>query len=123
MGGENKDLNKPERFKTETQEWIEIRGDVASVGLSLQAKEAIGEIVGVQLPETGRKYVKGDEICVLESAKSAFDLYAPLSGQVVQVNTSLGINTDLINKDPEKDGWLYKLKIQEKGELDKLKKC
>ncbi len=111
------------KFETNTQLWLVVEGDVVVVGLKSIAKDAIGEIVYVQLPEIGKRYAENEEICILESAKSAFDLYAPIAGKVVEINKKLGLKIDLMNKDPEGQGWLYKMQIKDVNDLKKLKKC
>ena len=114
---------KIRHLKTKTHEWIKVEDKTATVGLSAYAKAAIGEIVHIELPKTGKKYQKGQEICLLESAKSAFDLYAPLSGKITEVNKRLFKEIDLINKEPEAQGWLYKMLLTDLNELKELEKC
>lgn len=115
--------NKTFNLKTKTHEWIKVEDKIATVGLSSYAKEAIGEIVHIELPEIEKKYKKGEEICVLESAKSAFDLYAPFGGRITEVNKNLLKEIDLINKEPETKGWLYKIELVDLKDLKELEKC
>lgn len=100
-----------QHFKTDAHEWIKVEGKIATVGISAYAKEAMGEIVHIEMPEINRIYKKNDTICVLESQKSAFDLYAPLEGKIIEINEKLLTEVDLINQDPENRGWLYKMEL------------
>ena len=103
-----------------THEWVIIEDDVATVGLSRFGKEELGEIVSVQLPEVGKKLNAGEEMAILESTKAACDLYAPLSGVVMQVNSSLNTSCTPLNEEPESRGWLCKLKITRPEEVTEL---
>ena len=114
---------KTYHLKTKTHEWVKVEAGIAMVGLSADAKTAIGEIVHVELPQVGKKYKKEEEICVLESAKSAFDLYAPFSGRITEVNKRLFKEIALINKEPEAEGWLYKMELIDLKDLKELEKC
>ncbi len=115
--------NKTYHLKTKTQEWIKVEAGIATVGLSAEAKAAIGEIVHIELPEIGKKYKKDEEISVLESSKSAFDLYAPFSGKITEVNKRLFKEMELINKEPETEGWLYKMELADLEDLKELERC
>jgi glycine cleavage system H protein len=106
-------------FTTE-HEWIRVEGDVATVGISNHAQEALGDIVFAEVPETGRTVAKGDDAAVVESVKAASDVYAPVSGEVIEGNAALADDPSLINRDPEGEGWFFKLKLSDKSELDKL---
>jgi len=97
---------------TETHEWIDQKGDIATVGLSEKALNELGEIVYLDLPELGQEVSKGDPICVLESSKAAADLYTPLTGVVEEINELLKTDPEKINELPETDKWLYKLKVK-----------
>ena len=116
-----KTKTKTKNLKTKTHEWIKVENGIATVGLDVEVKEAIGEIVHIELPKVGKKYKKGEEICVLESSKSAFDLYAPLTGKITEVNKRLFKEIELINKEPERQGWLYKMELADLKELKDLK--
>lgn len=96
---------------TEEHEWLEIEGEVATVGISFHAQEALGDITFVELPEVGKSLDKGDSFSVVESVKAASDVYAPLAGEVVEVNQALEANPQLLNEAPEGEGWLVKLKL------------
>jgi glycine cleavage system H protein len=93
-----------------THEWVRIEGAEAVVGISEYAQDALGDITFVELPKTGAKVVRGKECGVIESVKAASDLYAPVSGEVAEVNARIETEPELINKDPLGEGWLYKLK-------------
>lgn len=93
-------------------EWSEVQGDVATIGITTAAAKEIGEIVFVELPKVGSKVTAGQEVVVLESTKAAVDIYCPLSGEIVAVNESLRTNVQELNEAPEGDGWLFRLKIR-----------
>jgi glycine cleavage system H protein len=105
---------------TKDHEWIELDGDVATVGISQYAQEQLGDVVYVELPEVGRKVEKGGEAAVVESVKAASEVYAPVSGEVVGVNDTLGNAPATVNEDAEGNGWFLKLKVNNPGELDEL---
>jgi glycine cleavage system H protein len=105
---------------TQSHEWIRIDGPIGTVGITEYAKDELGEIVHVELPQVGRTVKAGDEVCVLESTKSATDVYTPVSGKIVAVNTVLKSSTHAINESAEKEGWLYQIELKEPKELDKL---
>jgi glycine cleavage system H protein len=105
---------------SEDHEWIVIDGDVGTVGISDYAQEQLGDIVYIELPETGHVVVKGDETAVVESVKAASEIYAPVTGEIVAANKALADNPALVNIDPLGEGWLFKLKLRDVGELDEL---
>lgn len=105
---------------TETHEWVKLVGDVATVGITDHAQKELGEIVYIELPLKGSFVKKGEEGIVLESTKAAIDLYYPLSGTIVDVNTSLQENPEKINRSPERDGWFFKIKVDNKKEFESL---
>lgn len=96
---------------TETQEWFEIEGSIATVGISQMLQKEIGEVVYIQIPEVGTFLEKDQESVILESTKAALDTYAPLSGRIVAINEKVLQDSSLVNKDPENEGWLYKIDI------------
>ena len=98
-------------MRTDSHEWVRKEGGVAIVGITKRASQELGEIVYVDLPKVGQRVQKGEEVVVLESTKAAVDSYAPLDGVVVEVNEVLVSRPELVNRDPEKDGWLYKLAL------------
>ncbi len=107
-------------YFTKEHEWIRLDGDVATIGISDHAQEALGDIVFAEVPEAGRTVAKGDEAAVVESVKAASDVYAPVGGQVIEGNAALNDDPSLINRDPEGDGWFFKLKLTDSSELDGL---
>ena len=107
-------------YFTKDHEWIRVDGDVATVGISNHAQEALGDIVFAEVPDAGKSLSKGDDAAVVESVKAASDVYAPVGGQVVEGNAALGDDPSLINRDPEGDGWFFKLRLSDPSELDGL---
>ena len=105
---------------TGEHEWIRLDGEVATVGISTHAQEALGDIVFAEVPETGRALNKGDEAAVVESVKAASDVYSPVAGEVIEGNPALADNPGLINSDPEGDGWFFKMRVADASELDGL---
>ena len=105
---------------TEEHEWIRVEGDTATVGISNHAQEALGDIVFAEVPETGRKLNKGQEAAVVESVKAASDVYSPAGGEVVEGNQAVADDPALINRDPEGDGWFFKIKLDNPGEVEGL---
>jgi glycine cleavage system H protein len=107
-------------YFTTDHEWIRVEGDVATVGISDHAQEALGDIVFAEVPEAGKSLSKGDDAAVVESVKAASDVYAPVGGEVVEGNAALADDPALINRDPEGDGWFFKLKLNDTSELEGL---
>ena len=107
-------------YFTKEHEWIRVEGDVATVGISDHAQEALGDIVFAEVPDGGRSVSKGDDAAVVESVKAASDVYAPVSGDVIEGNSALADDPSLINRDPEGEGWFFKLKLSDPSELDGL---
>ena len=107
-------------FFTKDHEWIRVDGDVATVGITDHAQEALGDIVFAEAPEAGRVLAKGQEAAVVESVKAASDVYSPVGGEVIEGNSALGDDPAIINRDPEGDGWFFKLKLSDSSELDGL---
>ena len=107
-------------YFTREHEWIRVEGDVATVGISNHAQEALGDIVFAEVPETGRTLTKGQEAAVVESVKAASDVYAPVAGEVVEGNAAVADDPALINRDPEGEGWFFKLKLADPGAVDGL---
>ena len=96
---------------TKEHEWINIEGDIATIGITEYAAEALGELVYVELPEVGNAYAKGDAFAVVESSKSASDVYSPVSGEVIAINDSLTDQPELINNEAYTGGWIAKVKL------------
>lgn len=106
---------------TESHEWIEVsNSSVGTVGVTEYAQKELGEIVYVELPRIGKTIKAGEEAAVLESTKAAADVYSPVSGTIVEVNNQLSSQSDLVNKSPEKEGWLFKVAIENPKELEHL---
>ena len=107
-------------YFTKEHEWIRVDGDVATVGISDHAQEALGDIVFAEVPDAGKNLAKGDDAAVVESVKAASDVYAPVGGEVMEGNPALADDPSLINRDPEGEGWFFKLRLADPAELDGL---
>ena len=107
-------------YFTREHEWIRVEGDQATIGISNHAQEQLGDIVFAEVPQAGRQVSKGEEAAVVESVKAASDVYAPVSGEVTEGNPAVADDPSLINSDPEGDGWFFKLKLADPGELEGL---
>ena len=107
-------------YYTEDHEWLRVEGDIATVGITDYAQEQLGDLVFVELPETGRTLAKGDTAVVVESVKAASDVYAPVDGEIVEVNSALSSNPALVNSAATGDGWLWKMKLADEGQLSGL---
>ncbi|MDO9177741.1 MAG: glycine cleavage system protein GcvH [Agitococcus sp.] len=113
--------NTPTDLKYATShEWARLDGDIITVGITDHAQEALGDLVFVELPEVGDSVNAGDEAGVVESVKAASDIYAPVSGEVVEINPALEDTPELINSDPYGEGWMYKIKVSDLAELDDM---
>jgi glycine cleavage system H protein len=108
------------RYYTEDHEWVEVDGDIGTVGISEYAQSQLGDIVFVEVPDEGKDVTKGDEAAVVESVKAASDVYSPVSGTVIEGNAALADTPELVNEDPEGDGWFFKLTLSDPGELESL---
>lgn len=102
---------------TASDEWVRQDGDTVTVGITAFAAEQLGDIVYVQLPESGKSFAQGDSVGEIESVKAVSDLYAPLGGEVVESNSALDSNPGTVNEDPYGHGWLMKLKLSEPDQL------
>lgn len=112
-------MNIPQDLRyTKSHEWVRQEGDTATVGITDHAQEELGDVVFVELPETGDSFEAGDSFGTVESVKAVSDLYAPISGEVVEVNSALEDAPEKINEDPYGDGWIVKLRTS--GEADLL---
>ncbi|TSE26457.1 Glycine cleavage system H protein [Tepidimonas sediminis] len=105
---------------TPEHEWIRVDGDLATVGITHHAQDALGDVVFVELPEIGRKLARKDVAGVVESVKAAADVYAPVGGEVVEVNEALRADPSLANRDPMGEGWFFRLRLADPAELDGL---
>ena len=108
------------RYFTEDHEWIDVDGDVGTVGISDYAQGQLGDIVFVDVPEEGKELTKGDEAAVVESVKAASDVYAPASGTVIEGNPALTDDPSLVNSDPEGEGWFFRITLSEPDEVEEL---
>jgi glycine cleavage system H protein len=107
-------------YFTKEHEWVRVEGDTATIGISDHAQEALGDIVFAEVPDAGKQVAKGQEAAVVESVKAASDVYAPVSGEVIEGNSAIADDPSLVNRDPEGEGWFFKLKLSDPGELDGL---
>lgn len=108
------------RLLSDSHEWVELSGQIATIGITHSAQKELGEIVYVQLPNIGDQVNKGQEICVLESTKAASDIYTPLSGKVVEINHQLLHKPQVINEMAESSGWLFRLELSNVDEISEL---
>ncbi len=110
----------PTTYFSEDHEWIAVDGDTGTVGITDYAQEQLGDVVFVELPEIGRTVIKGDDMAVVESVKAASEVYAPVGGEVVEVNGALEDNPAAVNEDAEGEGWFVRLKLADAAELEDL---
>ena len=108
------------RYFTQDHEWIEVEGDIGTVGITDYAQGQLGDITFVELPELGQAVKQGDSVAVVDSVKAASDVYTPVSGEVSDVNEALGDAPELVNEDAELGGWLFRVKLSDAAELDAL---
>ena len=108
------------RYFTDEHEWIDVEGDTATVGITDYAQGQLGDIVFVELPDVGSVIEKGKDAAVVESVKAASDVYAPISGEIMETNEALEDDPALVNTSPEEDGWFFKMTIGDKSEFDGL---
>lgn len=105
---------------TDEHEWLKLEGDVATIGITSKAAELLGDLVFVQLPEAGAKLEKGAAAAVVESVKAASDVFAPLSGEVTEINEAIADNPALVNEDPQGNGWFFKMKLKDVKDFESL---
>jgi glycine cleavage system H protein len=105
---------------TEENEWILVDGDEGTVGITDHAQDALGDVVFIELPETGEEYNQGDDFAVVESVKAVSDIFMPVSGRIIAVNEKLLAEPELINDSPLAEGWIVKIEIEDQSELDHL---
>jgi glycine cleavage system H protein len=108
------------RYFTDEHEWIDLEGDLATVGITDYAQGQLGDIVFVELPEVGTMVEKGGEAAVVESVKAASDVYAPITGEVMEANAALEEDPALVNTSPEEEGWFFRMTVADKSELEGL---
>lgn len=114
-------VNIPTELRyAKSHEWVKIEGNQATVGISDHAQNELTELVFVELPEVGREVEKEEPCAVVESVKTASDIYAPLTGKITQINEPIGEEAGAVNDDPYGEGWLFKLEISDLDELDDL---
>ena len=106
------------RYFTEDHEWVDVDGDIGTVGISEYAQSQLGDIVFVDVPEDGKALSKGDEAAVVESVKAASDVYSPVSGNVLEGNSQLADDPSLVNSDAEGEGWFFKITLSDPSELE-----
>jgi glycine cleavage system H protein len=105
---------------TEQHEWVRVTGDVAEIGISSYASEQLGDVVYVELPDVGRDVEQSGELAVVESVKAASEIYAPISGEVTEINASLEEDPAIVNAEPTGKGWMVKVRFSNADELDSL---
>ena len=105
---------------TSDHEWLRIEGDVATIGITDYAQSQLGDIVFIELPKVGRSFKKTEAVAVVESVKAASDVYAPVDGEIVDANGALSSEPALVNSSATGDGWLWKMKLADKGQLEGL---
>ncbi len=109
-----------DRRYASSHEWVKVEGNVATVGITQHAQDALGDIVHVELPAVGKSFKKGDSAAEVESVKAVSDIYAPVGGKVIEVNGALDGNEGVINSDPHGEGWMFKLELAGGVDLDGL---
>ena len=109
-----------EKKYTKEHERVEIEGDTATVGITNHAQESLGDIVFIDLPTVGKEVKSNEELCVIESVKAASDIYAPIDGEVIEINNNLNDDASIVNQDPEKDGWIFKMKMADPNQYNNL---
>lgn len=109
-----------DRKYSEDHEWVEVDGETGTIGISDYAQEQLGDVVFVELPDVGKILDRGDEAAVVESVKAAAEVYAPVGGEVIEVNDALNGDPSLVNTDAFGDGWFAKLRLTDPAELDEL---
>ena len=109
-----------EKKYTKEHEWVEVDGDTATVGITNHAQESLGDIVFIDLPTIGKEFKSNEELCVIESVKAASDIYAPIDGEVIEINNNLNDDASIVNQDPEKEGWIFKMKMADPNQYNSL---
>ena len=114
-------MNHPSELKyVSTHEWVKVEGDLVITGISDHAQDALGDLVSVEAPDVGQKITAGQQAGVVESVKTASDIHAPISGEVVEVNAALEDDPDFVNDDPYGKGWIYKIKPDNMADVEQL---
>jgi glycine cleavage system H protein len=113
-------MNPKEYKYTRDHEWINVEGDVATVGITNFAQEQLGDIVSVEGSKIGKEFSKGESLALIDSMKTTSDVYAPISGEILEINEELDSQPELLNEDPYEKGWILKIKIKNMDELENL---
>lgn len=114
-------MNIPDDRKySPSHEWSKLEADVITVGISDYAQDQLGDVVFVELPEAGSSIGRGEQVAVVESVKTASDIYAPAQGEIVEVNDALSNRPELLNEDPYGDGWLFRIRVSDTGSISEL---
>jgi len=108
-----------ERY-SDQHEWIKLDGNVGTVGISDYAQNALGDVVYVEMPEVGASFAKDDEVAVVESVKAASEIYAPVGGEIVKINSAVEDDPSLVNTSPMDDGWFFKLRVEDPSAVEQL---
>ena len=109
-----------EKKYTEEHEWVQLNGNIATVGITNHAQESLGDIVFVDLPNIGKEVKAKEELCVIESVKAASDIYSPLDGEVTEINDNLSNDASIVNQDAENEGWIFKIKVSNPDQYNTL---
>ena len=109
-----------EKKYSKKHEWVELNGEIATIGITKHATEQLGDIVFTEVPERGKTFDAGGEAAVVESVKAASDVYSPISGEVTEGNEAIVSDPSLVNQDPEGNGWFFKLKISDQNQINEL---
>ena len=109
-----------EKKYTEEHEWVQLDGEIATVGITDHAQESLGDIVFIDLPTVGNQVKAKEDLCVIESVKAASDIYSPLDGEVTSINDNLSNDASIINQDAENEGWIFKIKISNLDQYNSL---
>ena len=113
-------MNPKEYKYTKEHEWVKVEGDIGTIGITDYAQEQLGDIVSVEFPKVGKEFSIGESLALIDSMKTTSDLYAPVSGEILEVNAELESRPELMNEDPFGEGWILKLKIKNPQELEEL---
>ncbi len=114
-------MNFPDNLKyTEDHEWVRVEGNVGTIGITDHAQSELGDIVYIDIPDESAELSSGDSFGTIEAVKTVADLFSPLSGKIIEVNTGLNDNPEVVNTDPYVNGWIVKIEFTDAGELDKL---
>jgi glycine cleavage system H protein len=114
-------MNIPKELKyTDEHEWAKLEGEIAVIGITDYAQERLGDVVFVELPEIGTETEKGEAFCVVESVKAASDIYAPMSGEIAEINKNLEDHPELVNQSPYGEGWMVRIKVTDPAEIEDL---